>query len=242
VRNVIMHRAVPPNRRLQLTAFGARDLCYFGAIVCRAPRRQLKRSTLGCSCATLSYVAHGVATPSYRAQSHAKAPRACTFCPNAIASYPSCAKLPHPCPSRLSVIVPCPLACETSLPMSTSHPHHRAMLCSCAKCRRACPARLSVIAPCPLVCEMLSHKPTSPQPGRAMPTQVRNALGHAHLSATSSRHAHSCAERHLERCEQPNRRLQLTAFGARDRAHFDSFRSASAAAEAQHVGAHATQA
>jgi len=33
-----------------------------------------------------------------------------------------------------------------------------------------------------------------------------------------------------------NRRLQLTAFGARDRWHFDSFRRASAAAEAQDVG------
>jgi len=33
-----------------------------------------------------------------------------------------------------------------------------------------------------------------------------------------------------------NRRLQLTAFGARDRLHFDSFCSASAAAEAQGVG------
>jgi hypothetical protein len=33
-----------------------------------------------------------------------------------------------------------------------------------------------------------------------------------------------------------NRRLQLTAFGARDRAFFDTFRSASAAAEAQDVG------
>jgi hypothetical protein len=30
--------------------------------------------------------------------------------------------------------------------------------------------------------------------------------------------------------------LQLTAFGARDRLHFDSFCSASAAAEALHVG------
>jgi len=36
----------------------------------------------------------------------------------------------------------------------------------------------------------------------------------------------------------PNRRLQLTAFGARDRWFFDSFCSASAAAEAQHVGRH----
>jgi len=35
---------------------------------------------------------------------------------------------------------------------------------------------------------------------------------------------------------RPNRRLQLTAFGARDRGHFDSFCCASAAAEAQHVG------
>jgi len=33
----------------------------------------------------------------------------------------------------------------------------------------------------------------------------------------------------------PNRRLQRTAFGARDRVHFDSFWSASAAAEAQAV-------
>jgi hypothetical protein len=38
--------------------------------------------------------------------------------------------------------------------------------------------------------------------------------------------------------QPPNRRLQLTAFGARDHRHFDSFRSALAAAEAQHVGRH----
>jgi hypothetical protein len=31
---------------LQLTAFGARDHCYFGSF-CGAPRRQLKRNTLG---------------------------------------------------------------------------------------------------------------------------------------------------------------------------------------------------
>jgi len=35
-----------PNRRLQLTAFGARDRGFFEIILCRAPRRQLKRSTL----------------------------------------------------------------------------------------------------------------------------------------------------------------------------------------------------
>jgi hypothetical protein len=35
---------------------------------------------------------------------------------------------------------------------------------------------------------------------------------------------------------RPNRRLQLTAFGARDRWHFDTFRGALAAAEARTVG------
>ena len=35
---------------------------------------------------------------------------------------------------------------------------------------------------------------------------------------------------------QPNRRLQLTAFGARDSSYFDTQRRASAAAEAQGVG------
>ena len=35
-----------PNRRLQLTAFGARDRWFFDAFLCSAPRRQLKRSTL----------------------------------------------------------------------------------------------------------------------------------------------------------------------------------------------------
>jgi len=34
------------NPRLQLTAFGARDRAFFEIILCRAPRRQLKRSTL----------------------------------------------------------------------------------------------------------------------------------------------------------------------------------------------------
>jgi len=41
-----------PNKRLQLTAFGARDRAVFEAILCRAPRRQLKRSTLGRSLIT----------------------------------------------------------------------------------------------------------------------------------------------------------------------------------------------
>jgi len=38
---------VRPNKRLQLTAFGARDRAFFEALLCRAPRRQLKRNTLG---------------------------------------------------------------------------------------------------------------------------------------------------------------------------------------------------
>ncbi len=37
----------PPNRRLQLTAFGARDRGFFEVVLCSAPRRQLKRNTLG---------------------------------------------------------------------------------------------------------------------------------------------------------------------------------------------------
>jgi len=36
-----------PNRRLQLTAVGARDRGFFEVILCRAPRRQLKRKPLG---------------------------------------------------------------------------------------------------------------------------------------------------------------------------------------------------
>jgi len=37
----------PPNRRLQLTAFGARDRWFFEIILCSAPRRQLKRVPFG---------------------------------------------------------------------------------------------------------------------------------------------------------------------------------------------------
>src|SRR6266511_6135691 len=36
-----------PNRRLQLTAFGARDRAFFEGVLWSAPRRQLKRSTFG---------------------------------------------------------------------------------------------------------------------------------------------------------------------------------------------------
>src|SRR6266496_654289 len=39
-------RGARPNRRLQLTAFGARDRAFFDSF-CGAPRRQLKRRTLG---------------------------------------------------------------------------------------------------------------------------------------------------------------------------------------------------
>jgi len=38
---------MPSNRRLQLTAFGARDRCFFEGILGRAPRRQLKRRAFG---------------------------------------------------------------------------------------------------------------------------------------------------------------------------------------------------
>src|SRR6266508_1742364 len=38
---------VPSNRRLQLTAFGARDRAFFEISLRRAPWRQLKRNTLG---------------------------------------------------------------------------------------------------------------------------------------------------------------------------------------------------
>ncbi len=38
---------------MQLTAFGARDRCYIEAILCGAPRRQLKRRPLGRAIHTL---------------------------------------------------------------------------------------------------------------------------------------------------------------------------------------------
>jgi len=44
--------ASPPNRRLQLTAFGARDRAFFEVMWWSAPRRQLKRSTLDGSAST----------------------------------------------------------------------------------------------------------------------------------------------------------------------------------------------
>jgi len=68
IAQVIAIRSLPSNRRLlrnapsgvpsvltygvsdgwlQLTAFGARDRCYFEGILCRAPRPQLKRKPLG---------------------------------------------------------------------------------------------------------------------------------------------------------------------------------------------------
>jgi hypothetical protein len=45
--------ALRSNRRLQLTAFGARDRGYFEGTLCHAPRRQLKRSTFGGNPSTL---------------------------------------------------------------------------------------------------------------------------------------------------------------------------------------------
>jgi hypothetical protein len=36
----LVHNPAPPNTRLQLTAFGARDRAYFEVIWCRAPRRR----------------------------------------------------------------------------------------------------------------------------------------------------------------------------------------------------------
>jgi len=38
----------PSNRRLQLTAFGARDRGFFALVLLSAPRRQLKRKPFGC--------------------------------------------------------------------------------------------------------------------------------------------------------------------------------------------------
>jgi hypothetical protein len=39
--------AAAPNKRLQLTAFGAQDRCFFDALLCCAPRRQLNRNAFG---------------------------------------------------------------------------------------------------------------------------------------------------------------------------------------------------
>jgi hypothetical protein len=55
----------------------------------------------------------------------------------------------------------------------------------------------------------------------------------ASKSNTPRKYPASCC---LKSALPPNRRLQLTAFGARDQGYFDNFRRASAAAEAQHVG------
>jgi len=46
---------------LQLTAFGARDRCFFEGTLCRAPRRQLKRSTLGAFHAKANHIFPNVA-------------------------------------------------------------------------------------------------------------------------------------------------------------------------------------
>jgi hypothetical protein len=64
----------------------------------------------------------------------------------------------------------------------------------CMERRRACSSRISRIAPCP--------------------AGVRNLVAHANLTSVSSRHVHSRAERQLERCEQPNQRVQPTPLAA----------------------------
>jgi len=148
----------------------------FGSINVILSSRPLNAKPLGCSCATLSWVALPIATLSYHAQSHTKAPRMCPFRPKPIASCPSCAKRPHPCPSRLSVIAPGSLACKTSSLMPTLHQPDRAMPRSCAKLLRACSPHLSGIVPCPLVCEISSHMLISHRPDRAVPTRVRNGI------------------------------------------------------------------
>jgi len=54
-----------------------------------------------------------------------------------------------------------------------------------------------------IVCGMPSHMPSQPERDRAMLTRVRNVI--------------------MQRAVPPNRRLQLTAFGARDRWYFSPF-------------------
>ncbi len=61
----------PPNTRMQPTAFGARDRCYFGAIPCGAPRLRLMRKTLGGSplCA-VSYYSLRFSLPNHHPVMH----------------------------------------------------------------------------------------------------------------------------------------------------------------------------
>jgi hypothetical protein len=57
--------------------------------------------------------------------------------------------------------------------------------------------------------------PIQSQRHRAMLTRVRNAIAHAHLAGTPSRHALWYAERDHVRSGWPNRRLQLTPLRGR---------------------------
>jgi hypothetical protein len=128
--------------------------------------------------------------------------------------------------------------------MRSSHHRHRALLTRMRKLVAPAPPASLSSRHALLVCERSSRMATAHQPRRTMPTCMRNVVSHAHRTSPSSRHAHWRAERQLERCEQPNQRLQRTALCAHEIVAFLKARISSivfstywcAAAEAQHVG------
>jgi hypothetical protein len=133
---------------------------------------------------------------------------------NAIASCPlaheSSSRVPSP-PERHRFL---PIVCQTPSSMSISYQSHRALPCWCLKRPLPCPSRIKLIASCSVVCRASPCMPSSHQRHHAMPIRVRNLIASAQLASPSSGHAHSRAQRCLERCEQPNQRLQRTALCA----------------------------
>src|SRR6266542_2771668 len=129
----------------------------------------------------------------------------------------SCAKPHRPCPSHCSAIVSC---------------------LSCAKPHQACPSHCNAIRSCSIARETASSMPILLQHHRVMPNRMRKVVAHAHLAATSSCDAQWGTESCPGRIGPPNTRMQLTAFGARDRRYFKAIlcRVPSAATDAQHVG------
>src|SRR6266508_1116535 len=129
----------------------------------------------------------------------------------------SCAKPHRSCPSHCSAIVSC---------------------LSCAKPHQACPSHCNAIRSCSIARETASSMPIAPQHHQIMLNRMRKVVVHAHLAATSSCDAQWGTESCPGRIGPLNTRMQLTAFGARDRRYFKAIlcRVPSAATDAQHVG------
>src|SRR6266508_1075564 len=105
------------------------------------------------------------------------------------------------------------------------------------KPHRPCPSHRNTIRSCSIARETASSMPILLQHHRVMPNRMRKVVAHAHLAATSSCDAQWGTESCPGRIGPPNTRMQLTAFGARDRRYFKAIlcRVPSAATDAQHV-------